>query len=76
MFSGIQIFYFAFVAVRSKRIFTRRAETGRCNKISFVVGLYGPLREKAESERPQSFQFCKNKNKFSAEYGQSLRRPF
>jgi hypothetical protein len=53
MFSGIQIFYFA-----------------------FVVGLYGPLREKAELERPQSFQFCKNKNKFSAEYGQSLRRPF
>ena len=45
-------------------------------KNSFVVGLYGPLREKAESERPQSFQFCKNKNKFSAEYGQSLRRPF
>ena len=50
MFSGIQIFYFAFVAGRSKRIFTRRAETGRCSKSSFVVGLYGPLREKAESE--------------------------
>ena len=76
MFSGIQIFYFAFVAACSKRIFTRRAETGRYSKNSFVVGLYGPLREKAESERPQSFQFCKNKNKFSAEYGQSLRRPF
>ena len=51
-------------ARRLKRIFTRRAETGRCSKISFVVGLYGPLREKAESERPQSFQFCKNKNNF------------
>ena len=65
----------AFIAAqpqgRSKHIFTKKAETGKCIEMPVAVATF-PLK-KASPKRPQSFRRYKYKNIISSNDGQSER---
>lgn len=65
----------AFIAAqpqgRSKHIFTKKAETGKCIEMPFAVTTF-PVK-KVSPKRPQSFRRYKYKNIISSNDGQSER---
>lgn len=65
----------AFIAAqpqgRSKHIFTKKAEIGKCIEMPFAVTTFP--REKVSPKRPQSFRRYKYKNIISSNDGQSER---